>query len=392
MESSGASVNTFSIWNSEESEFFLNPKWPTSDQQKLLKLVETYPQQKATIWLATSGSSAENFSAVKMVALTKKAILNAANAANRHLHSDSTDRWLQVLPRFHIGGLAIEARAFLSGAEVVQQASDFQWNAQNFLQLLNQHQITLCSLVPTQVYDLVQAHVSANSSIRAILVGGGALDEKLYLQARDLGWPLLPSFGMTECCSQVATASLQSLSQNVFPKYELLDHIQARTDQNGILQIKSDSLLTGYTQYDSQGLPHWTIPFLADAWFVTEDKASLDGRFLTIYGRDRDFIKIGGESVSVVRLRAQLSEALNELKLSDQKTVLLNVSDERLGQKIILVTEESSEETRFNISSLYSQKVLPFEKSRETFFLPTLPRSDLGKILYAQIKKQLGVF
>ena len=44
------------------------------------------------------------------------------------------------------------------------------------------------------------------------MTGGGALDPSLYKQARDLGWPLLPSYGLTECGSQVATASLSSAS------------------------------------------------------------------------------------------------------------------------------------------------------------------------------------
>ena len=36
--------------------------------------------------------------------------------------------------------------------------------------------------------------------------GGGAVSDELYRDARALGWRVLPSYGMTECCSQVATA------------------------------------------------------------------------------------------------------------------------------------------------------------------------------------------
>ena len=63
------------------------------------------------------------------------------------------------------------------------------------------------SLVPAQVLDLVRAGLRPPPVLRAIVVGGGAISAELYRDARALGWPVLPSYGMTECCSQIATAT-----------------------------------------------------------------------------------------------------------------------------------------------------------------------------------------
>ena len=38
---------------------------------------------------------------------------------NRHIEATESDTWFNVLPLFHVGGLSILVRAFLSGASVV---------------------------------------------------------------------------------------------------------------------------------------------------------------------------------------------------------------------------------------------------------------------------------
>ncbi len=66
--------------------------------------------------LAASASTGE----FKLVALSKAAVLNAAESANRHLESGpgSEDVWLHCLPDYHVGGLGIWARASESGANL----------------------------------------------------------------------------------------------------------------------------------------------------------------------------------------------------------------------------------------------------------------------------------
>jgi O-succinylbenzoic acid--CoA ligase len=82
--------------------------------------------------------------------------------------------------------------------------------------------VTLASLVPAQVSDIVRDHIRRRCHY-APLWSAGAVRGALQW-ARALGWPLLPSYGMTECCSQVATAKLESRD------LVLLDHIEARID------------------------------------------------------------------------------------------------------------------------------------------------------------------
>ena len=144
-------------------------------------------------------------------------MLASAAAVNRRLEAVEGDVWFRVLPAFHVGGLGIHARAFLSGARVEVGS----WDPGRFAA---SDAMTLASLVPAQVSDLVERRLPPPRHLRAVVVGGGALSDELYRAARDLGWPVLPSYGMTECCSQIATASRAG------PELVLLDHLEARSD------------------------------------------------------------------------------------------------------------------------------------------------------------------
>ena len=178
-------------WTWEDSEVRLNPRHPFYIFYKnaMQELARTF---KGHIWLATSGSSAQSHHEVKWAALSKEGLLISAAAVNDHLQSTSKDIWINPLPEFHVGGLGIFARAYLSKATVIDYFTleEGKWNAIKFHGLANECSATLTSLVPAQVYDLIIQKLRAPSQLRAVIVGGGALSENLYYQALEYGWKL----------------------------------------------------------------------------------------------------------------------------------------------------------------------------------------------------------
>jgi len=331
-------------WLSDESHVLLNPRMPAEERAQLESYVVDLPGH---IWLATSGTTG----ALKLTALSKCAMLASAAAVNRHLQSTANDVWLGVLPTFHVGGLGIYARAFLSGARIVGE-----WN----------DDVTLASLVPAQVSDLVRANAKPPRSLRAIVVGGGALSEDLYRAGTALGWPLLPSYGMTETCSQVATALPES------PELRLLDHAEARVDVEGRLAFRGASLLTGYATANG------FIDPKVDGWFLTEDLGSVEGRVLHVHGRRGDFVKIGGESVDLARLDAIVAS------VAGVHAAIAAVPDVRLGHVIHLYIDEAATEA---VASEFNARVHPFERARAIHRVTEIPRSSLGKLLRKELVK-----
>ena len=212
-------------WENAESYVFANPSHPKEDQvrfQHILRAAaERYPGH---IWLSTSGSSAP-----KWVGLSKEALLASAAAVNAHLQSSHTDLWVNPLPHFHVGGLGILARSYLSGAACHDYKIDHpgKWCATDFYRYLEEKQCTLTSLVPAQLQDLVQRGWKAPPLLRGVIIGGGATLPELFERAAALEWPILPSYGMTECASQIATAPLGCWKEKQFPSLPLLSHVQA---------------------------------------------------------------------------------------------------------------------------------------------------------------------
>lgn len=333
-------------WQSDESHVLLNPRMPPEEREGLERAV---PRWKRTVFVATSGTTG----ALKLVALSKEAILASAAAVNERLEATGTDVWCRVLPPFHVGGLGIHARAFLTGSRVIEMA----WDVGAFVNC----GATLASLVPAQVHDLVRAERRAPKGMRQILVGGGAFDRDLQARARELGWPLLATYGMSECASTVTVEE------------ELLSHLRARQEPDGRVALTGSSMFKAYVMADRS-----VVDPKVDGWFISEDFGEVSGRMVRIRGRASDFVKIGGESVDLNRLDA----ILNSVR-GDADAAVLAVGDERLGNVIHLAATSDP----VAIAEAFNAKVAPFERIRAVHRVDRIPRSSLGKLLRAELTR-----
>ncbi|MEK6376078.1 MAG: AMP-binding protein [Acidobacteriota bacterium] len=326
-------------WTSAESHVMLNPRMPAGERAALERAV---PPLRGHVFVATSGGSGE----VKLVALSKDTILASAAAVNTRLEARHDDVWYCVLPTFHVGGLGIHARAHLTGSRVISMA----WDAKAFAAT----EATLASLVPAQVHDLVRAALRSPAALRLILVGGGVFDPELQQQARALGWPVLASYGMSECASTIAVEEV------------LLPHLEARAEEAGRLVFRGASLLSGYVYPDGR----FSDPKV-DGWFVSDDLGAVDGRRVRVDGRAGEVVKVGGETVNLAKLDRILRE------IAGDNAAIIAVPDERLGHVIHLATTVEAGA----IVEAFNGRVLPFEWIREVHRVASIPRSPLGKLL-----------
>ena len=336
-------------FESSESHLLVNPRMPAEEREKL-----TVPPIEGHVFVTTSGSTGT----VKLVALSKKAILASAAAVNGYFDVTRDDVFAAVLPPFHVGGLGIYARARLSGARVIEMG----WNARAFAE----SDATIASLVPAQVHDLVEARLRPRPELRAILVGGAAFDPALASRARAHGWPIHPTYGMSECASTIAIGE----------PLELLPHLEARIDSDDRLALRGASLFTGYVENGVLTDPK------VDGWFTSEDCAKLDGRTLAIKGRPSDFVKIGGESVDLRRLDRILASITPD-------AAVFAFPDERLGHVIHIATTRDDPSSIREFIGEFNARVLPFERARAVHRVDEIPRSPLGKLLRRELEKQI---
>ena len=373
--------------NSLQTHVLLSPYLSLDEQKTLQNLAEKY-QMSSHVWIASSGSSKKENESLKLVALSKQALSASATAVNAHLQVCTGDVWGLSLPTFHVGGLGILIRAQLAGVSCVPCLIE-KWNPASFVQLLQKNEVTLTSMVPTQVYDCVLQQLKSPPKLRAVLVGGAALTASLYREARQLGWPLLPCYGMTETCSQIATASFKSLESEDFPSMKLLSHVQISVDPQQAAWIRSSALLTGYA-YQQSGTDFFVDPKVSGAWKIP-DQVFIEGDRLTPLGREEDFVKILAEGISLSRLRDRWVQAAMKFQVPVSGFELMAVPDARSGMALLLVVENQLAENPSwkKMLDALQKDSLKIEWPTRYHQIVKIPRSSLGKVLKESLYQRI---
>lgn len=323
-----------------------------------------YSSLPGHLWVATSGTTKRSEEGLKWVALSKKALLISAEAVNCHFNLSAKDRLGVTLPLFHVGGISILARGHLLGAKVHEYSWGY-WEPFSFERWLAEEKITVCSLVPTQLHDLVKKQCQPQR-LRLVMIGGGALDEGLKNEARRLGWPLALTYGMTECSSQIASGQVGD------DRLVLLPHIEAKVDR-GRLCLKSSALFSGYLKIKKKQF-QWEDP-KQEGWFLTDDKVEMEDRTLRFLERTDDRVKIKGENVSL----GHLNRVLEGLKSKAIEAVVLALEDQRAGFDLVLgVVGEDGKYGRL-LAERLNERVMPYERVARTILLREIPKNEMGK-------------
>lgn len=358
------------FWQKREQTILLNPRLPGEEVNLITRVIEESDCGPA-IWLRSSGTESYR-RGIKMVCLEHESFLHAAHSFNDFYQVHQQDIWLNPLPQFHVGGLSIGARCFVAKATEVFCPS---WNPHDFFALLEESQATCTSLVPAQVYDLVQSGIKASKDIRLVLVGGGALHGKLYRQAKELGWPVVPSYGMTETAAIIAGAELKSLNCSQFPKLQLLPHVNLQKNSQGQFEVRAECLFQGYMWIQQGGAVSWER---RPEPFVIDDKLERDSSGLSVVGRESELIKVNGETVNLMELSLKIASLLEaQVFVSPQK-------EDRRGYRLFLFYEKTLQE--HSIEKLNKQ-LMPYERLFKMVPLEALPRTPLGKIDVAKINQ-----
>jgi O-succinylbenzoic acid--CoA ligase len=325
------------------------------------------------VFFRTSGSTGTP----KWIGLSRRALLVSAAAVNRHLEVSPESCWALALPVDHVGGFGVAARVFEAGCRLVEFGR--KWSAAEFAGWLAETGATHLSLVPTQVHDLVGSGLRAPKSLRAIVVGGGVLSETTGRAARDLGWPVLASYGMTETCSQVATQGLELLDSPYYPlPIALLPCWEARVDVDGRIMLKGEALFSGMLVSDDGG---WKYEERRSEWHLTSDSGRLEGRSLFLTGRADAQVKILGELVDPVAVEAEL------LALSSRSDfVVVAVPDVRAGNRLVLV-HEGGDSGLAEVLAAYHLSCPGFRRISACFSMGQIPRGPLGKPLRKELSQ-----
>jgi O-succinylbenzoic acid--CoA ligase len=320
----------------------------------------------------------------------KGAILSAgnfeasANASRDRLGSQSGDRCLACLPLSHVGGLSNLVRSLLIGSCVqVQEGFDPPAVAR----ALEEDGITDVSFVANMLDRVLDERgaLRAPSALRTVLVGGGPLPEPLLDRCHALGWPVAPTYGLTEAASQVATRSpddAEAHGLRPLPGVELrIDH--ANEGSAGEILVRGPNVMQGYL-----GRPEDTARALRSGWLHTGDVGRLhpDGT-LTVLDRRRDLIVSGGENVYPAEVESVLSghPGVAEVGVAGRP-------DARFGSRPVawFVAKPGHDPSEQELIAFCRTHLAAFKTPVACVRVEALPRTSSGKLVRARLGENPG--
>jgi O-succinylbenzoic acid--CoA ligase len=287
------------------------------------------------------------------------------------------------MPLFHVGGLSILLRAALGALPVVVHE---RFDPEAASHALDTEEITLVSLVPTMLERLldVRGKRPAPPRLRCVLLGGGPAPRALVERAAELGFPLAPTYGLTEAASQVATLRPTGAADPMRDGLEPLPGTELRIlaeqgrsagpGEPGEILVRGPTVMRGYANR-----PDETRRVLRDGWLHTGDLGHLDTRGrLFVLDRRRDLIVSGGENVYPAEVEAALLEHPDVLEAG-----VAGVADAAFGRRPAawLVLRPGRTLATRELERFCRQRLAGYKVPVRYLCVETLPRNAAGKLL-----------
>jgi len=301
----------------------------------------------------TSGTTTQP----KGVRLTRDNWIAAVEASARHLGHTVEDTWALAMPLHHVGGLSIVLRSAYVGARIRLLPG---FDPASFAGALR-NGVTLASVVPTMLSRILDADQGPYQGLKAVLVGGGPIPPGLLERATEAGLPVLPTYGLTETCGQVATLRPGS---DIEYKAHPLPGVELRIGSGGRIELRGPMVTPGYV--GERDRPD-------GEWLVTGDVGSLDSDgALRVVGRADEVIVSGGENVS-----PSFVEAALEGSPLVRSAMVVGIPSEEWGMEVgcLYVGEASPRQV-----IAWARKTLQdFMVPHRWLAVDEIPRTGLGK-------------
>lgn len=311
------------------------------------------PAGDAVIAVSTSGTTGR----ANIVPLTMANLSASIAASAQRLGTSGDDRWLLCLPLNHIGGLSVLFRMFQAGGAVV--VTPF---GEHLGDTLSRLQPSVASLVPTMVHRLLDTAPDALATIGTILVGGAHLDAAIATRALAAGVNLVPTYGMTEASSQIATATPGETHAAQGVVGQPLDSFRVEIDPTGRIVVDGPAVFHGYL-----GKTRRTSAFR------TNDVGSIDGEGrLSVFGRIDDVVVSGGANVSLARVSSSIGDVAGV-----RDVVVVGVPDTEWGTVVsaMVAADVAAEDIEEQLAGVLE----PYEIPRRWTTVDTMPLLENGK-------------
>jgi len=295
-------------------------------------------------------------------------------------------------PLYHKNASMASKLAFASGGQVVLLP---QFSARGYLEAINDHQVSMCSGVPT-MYALITAELHESpvtydlSSVQRVLIGSAPMTEALFddVQALFPDAHVTNGYGTTEAVLEfgphpdgLPRPKIALGYQHPKVELKLVDPENGAESNHGELWVRSKGVMKGY-----HDLPAANAERLTDGWYHTGDLMSRDddGWYFFV-GRVDDMFVCAGENIypdSVEQMLEQ-HEAVHQ-------AVVVPVADDLKGQlpTAFVRIESGAQLNAEELKRFALEHGPPYAHPRHVWFVDEIPLASTAKVDRAALTKQ----
>jgi len=316
------------------------PAW----QQSCYQFIKDWLSNEDYVEVQTSGSTGTP----KRIQLEKARMVNSAKMTGHYFNFSKGQKALLCLPCDYIAGKMMVVRAFVWGLDlhlVAPTGNPMKDNTEEF---------NFAAMVPMQVTTIHAASPKQFERIKQLIIGGGKVGQTLYKALQQLPTQCYATYGMTETITHIAIQKLNGIRKSDY--FEALPDIQLSLDHRDCLVIEA--------------------PNVADGQVVTNDIVQLEKNQFKWLGRFDNVINSGGVKVFPEQIEKKL-ESIVKVRF-----FISYLSDERLGEKVILILEDTPwNEMQITDFQLEMKNILTkYEQAKAFYFVNSFAETPTGKI------------
>ncbi len=264
------------------------------------ELMQPGPGHIVLLTSGTSGTSTGCLHAVR--SLSRNAAWHAAS-----IGLNASDTYLVTLPLHYSFAFVAQAlAAFRTGCRLIVDGPPF--SVGRFVSTVAKHEVTVSSLTPVLVGDLLQSPAELPAPLHTLTAGGAALPaaDVGRLLARHPRLELYLTYGLTEAGPRVSTLAAHGESPDRWssagrplPGVELTTRPQPGTDGQEVLVTSDTVMLKRLGDGGARGA------LVAPRTIATGDIGTVDDDgYLHLSGRSGDFVVLAGDKVNLASVRA----------------------------------------------------------------------------------------
>ncbi|HVV10469.1 long-chain fatty acid--CoA ligase [Amycolatopsis sp.] len=312
-----------------------------------------------------------------------------------------SDRWLALVPMFHVNAWGIPYTAFLSGSSVLLPGRFM--SPADIAGFIAAERATVAAAVPTiwsGLHQHARTHEVDLSSVRLGTSGGAAIPRSL-VEAFETGHGLriIQGWGMTETSplggmahppAGVEPGSPEEIDWRMMSG-RVLAGVQMRTvgtngavlpwdgRSAGEIEVRGPWITGSYHRTEAPEKFH-------GGWLRTGDIGTIDPRgFFRITDRAKDVIKSGGEWISSVELETLLMGSPHVLEAA-----VIGIPDEKWTERPLALVVARETVAPSELAEFLAGKVAGWQVPENWAFVDAIPKTTVGKFDKKALRSRYG--